>query len=41
MIEYVIALCAILALATAIGYLVQAEKSSADRTQTLVGGDWP
>ncbi|MBR1920757.1 MAG: hypothetical protein IJ829_01995 [Kiritimatiellae bacterium] len=40
-VEYVLALCAMLAIVGAMGYLVTAARRSAVRTESLVRSDYP
>ncbi len=41
MLEYVLALCALLAVVGAMWYLVSASRKSVDRTESLVSSDYP
>ncbi len=41
MIEYVLALCALLIVTVAMSYVVSASKKSVVRTETLIGSDYP
>ncbi len=41
MLEYVLALCALLAVVGAMGYLVAAARKSVARTEALVSSDYP
>lgn len=40
-VEYVLALCALLAVIGAMGYLMVAARKSVVRTESLVGSDYP
>lgn len=41
MVEYVLAVCALLVVGVAMGYLVVAARHSVYRTERLVGSDYP
>ena len=41
MVEYVLALCALMCVVAAMWYLVEAARKNVDRTESLVSSDYP